>query len=444
MLVKTFQAVSMAEALQMVKAELGPDAMIISSKKERTKGILGFFSKPVFAVTAMIDRSPRLSRHPYQESREPEGNTGDMFKKSMLEPLVREIRELKGRVESLTTREGNGDDNGKKRTEKVPGPEIEKGASVDFLPTSMTRPEIRKIADHILNAAAAKYREKSVSADQPLVTGFSVDALATERAVSNELSPQLREVLHELSDAGIENEICGTLMESLKKAADGEEGKADLRNKVKETVAGMIKCAGQLKLKRKGPKIVALVGPTGVGKTTTIAKLAAMQTLKKKTKVALVTTDNFKAGAVEQLRTYAKVLRLPLEVAATAKELERAVSKHSDKDLILIDTTGKSPREREKLDELKSLLAGFEIESHLCVSATTRDCELKDILEQFRTLPIHRLLFTKLDESRQLGCMVNLHVRNKLPLSYFTKGQRVPEDIEIATGRKVAELVLGG
>jgi flagellar biosynthesis protein FlhF len=444
MLVKTFQAVSMAEALQMVKAELGPDAMIISSKQERRKGILGLFSKPVFAVTAMIERSPRPSRNPYQESRETEGNTSDMFKKSMLEPLIREIKDLKGRVESLTTKEDNGAVNGKQQPERAPETKPEKGASADFVPINMTKPEIRKIADHLLNAAAAKYREKSAPAGQSAGKEFVVDSFNDDRAVLNELSPQMMEILHELRETGLEDEICALLMESLQNASDGEEGKEKLRSELKEAISGMIKCGGQIKLKKQGPKIIALVGPTGVGKTTTIAKLAAMHTLKKKSKVALVTTDNFKAGAIEQLRTYAKVLRLPVEVATTAKELEKAVSKHGDKDLILIDTTGKSPRERDKLDELKSLLDGFEIESHLCVSATTRDNELKDILDQFRTLPIHRLLFTKLDESRQLGCMVNLHIRNKLPLSYFTKGQRVPEDIEIATGKKVAELVLGG
>ena len=246
-----------------------------------------------------------------------------------------------------------------------------------------------------------------------------------------------------MRDAGLDEGLCGTLIDSLQQSAADAAGKANLRSNAKEAIGKMIRCSGQPRLKKQGPRLIALVGPTGVGKTTTIAKLAAMYTMKKKVKVALVTTDIFRAGAVEQLKTYAKVLRLPMEVAATAKELEKALGNHADKDLILIDTTGKSPREREKQNEIKSLLGAFDIEYHLCVAATTRDSELENIIDQFQELPVHRLLFTKLDESSQLGCMVNLQIRNKLPLSFYTHGQRVPEDIELASGKKIAELVLG-
>jgi flagellar biosynthesis protein FlhF len=442
--VKTFKAISMAEALQMVKAELGPDAMIISSKKEQRKGLLRFFTKPVFAVTATIDQAPRPTRNPYQESKEPEGSTRDMFKNSMLEPLVREIRDLRGRVDALTTAERTVADNGKMPAGQGPGSEIEKSARDDLSSLQGVKPEVRKITDHLRNAAAAGLRGKPAPVSPLLETEFIAEPLAAEDAVCRQMSPQMQGILYELRTAGIGEELCGTLMKSLQQSAGEADGKEKLRSGIKTILAAMIRCAGQPRLKKRGPKLIALVGPTGVGKTTTIAKLAALYTLKKKAKVALVTTDNFRAGAVEQLKTYAKVLRLPMEVAATSKELAKVLGNHADKDLILIDTTGKSPLERDKLDGLKSLLAGLEIECHLCVAATTRDSELENIIDQFSALPVHRLLFTKLDESRQLGCMVNLQMRGKLPLSYFTLGQRVPEDIEVATGKKVAELVLGG
>ncbi len=444
MLVKTFQAGSMGEALQMVKAEFGTDAMIISSKKERRKGILSYFSKPVFAVTATIDPSPRPVRNPYQEDREAEGSTLDLFKKSMLEPLVREIRDLKGKVDALTVKEDTHANSKENQQAQGVGEESVKGGYGRFFPEDMAKPEIQKITDHLLDAAVARYRKKTGSAVQQLDKELVAEVSAVQSAVSRQSSPWMQEILHELRAAGLEEKLCGTLVDSLQQSP-GADGKDTLKNNVKESIAAMIRCSGQLRLKKEGPKLIVLVGPTGVGKTTTIAKLAAMYTLKKKSKVALVTTDGFRAGAVEQLKTYAKVLRLPLEVVATRNELETALCKHADKDLILIDTTGKSPSEQEKLDELKSLLEGLDTECHLCVSAMTRDSELENILDQFvSALPVHRLLFTKLDESRQLGCMVNLHIRNKLPLSYFTKGQRVPEDIEIATGKKIAELVMGG
>lgn len=439
MLVKTFQAGSMAEALQMVKAELGADAMIISSKKERKKGILGFFAKPVFAITATIDNTPRPVRNPYQESKEPEISTRDMFKNSMLEPLVREIRDLKDRVDAITTKEDKGGNSRKKQPGKVAEGESDKDVHDDFTRLHPANPEVRKITDHLFNAAVAKYREKT----EPVMQAIETEPVEDKSVILRRLSPQMQDILHELRDAGLEEGLCGTLIDSLQQSTDEAAEMESLRSDAKEAISKMTRCSGQLKLKKQGPKLIALVGPTGVGKTTTIAKLAAMFTLKKKVKVALVTTDNFRAGAVEQLKTYAKVLRLPLEVAATAKELEKALANHADKDLILIDTTGKSPRERGKLNEIKSLLGAFDIEYHLCVAATTRDSELENIIDQFQALPVHRLLFTKLDESRQLGCMVNLQIRNKLPLSFFTRGQRVPEDIEIASGKKIAELVLG-
>jgi flagellar biosynthesis protein FlhF len=443
MLVKTFQAGSMAEALRMVKAELGADAMIISSKKERRKGIFGFFAKPVFAITATVDNTPRPVRNPYQETKEPEISTRDMFKNAMLEPLVREIRDLKDRVDALTAKEVKGGNNRKQQ----PGPEAEayavKADTGDFTRLQPVNADVRKITDHLFDAAVAKYREKSGSELQVNATEPDQANPAAGAVSSRQLPPQLQDMLRELRDTGLEENLCGTLIDSLRQSAATAVGKDRLRSEAKETIAKMIRCSGQPRLKKQGPRLVALVGPTGVGKTTTIAKLAAMYTMKKKLKVALVTTDTFRAGAVEQLKTYAKVLRLPMEVAATAKELEKALAGHADKDLILIDTTGKSPREREKQDDMKSLLGGFDIEYHLCVAATTRDSELENIIDQFQALPVQRLLFTKLDESRQLGCMVNLQIRNKLPLSYFTHGQRVPEDIEIASGKKIAELVLG-
>jgi flagellar biosynthesis protein FlhF len=181
-----------------------------------------------------------------------------------------------------------------------------------------------------------------------------------------------------------------------------------------------------------------------VGKTTTIAKLAALYTIGRKAKIALVTIDTFRVGAVEQLKTYSRIMGVPLEVASTPKELEKALAAHTDKDLVLIDTVGRSPKDKETIEGLRSMLdSTFTIETHLCVAATTRERELRGIVESFSALPISRLLFTKLDESSSFGSIVNLQLENKLPLSYFTRGQRVPEDIEPASGKKVAELILG-
>ena len=133
---------------------------------------------------------------------------------------------------------------------------------------------------------------------------------------------------------------------------------------------------------------------------------------------------------------------MPMEIASTPEELASAIRAHAGKQLVFIDTAGRNPRDRNKILEMKSFLeVNPDIETHLCLSATTRDRELTQAVTRFGALPISRLLFTKLDESMSFGCIVNTHLQNKLPLSYFTTGQRVPEDIETATPQRVANLV---
>ena len=134
---------------------------------------------------------------------------------------------------------------------------------------------------------------------------------------------------------------------------------------------------------------------------------------------------------------------IPLEVAATPAELKKAIEKHRDKELIIVDTAGRSPKDQDKLDELKAFFeveAGMEL--HLCLSSTTKDEDLEEIVRRFSILPVTKLLFTKLDECATLGCIVNLHLKTSLPLSYFTNGQMVPEDIAVASPRRLANLIV--
>ncbi len=445
MLVKTFQAVSMSEALQMVKAELGSDAMIISSRKERRKGILGFFRKPVFEITATVDKSPlpkRDTNNPYVKAREEGASTREEFQKSMLEPLVRELRELKDRVDSINPRQAKNLANEVIPSANASSVADKGGRGNGFIPMSNGRPDMDKIRELLIETVAAKSTKNAAIAKETPAENITVDTIKDEYATTGISASTHMNLSNELKGTGMDLALCEKLIESA--GSVSAEDEAGARVIIRETLAGMIRCSGVARLKKNGPRMIALVGPTGVGKTTTIAKLAAMYTLKKKVKVALVTTDIFRAGAVEQLKTYANVLRVPMETASTKKELEKAMEAHSDKDIILIDTAGKSSRDCGKLDELSGLLNGDSgIEKHLCLSATTRDEDLQDIVSQFKTLTVQRVLFTKLDESRKLGCIANVSLRNNLPLSYITNGQRVPEDIEAASGKKVAQMVLG-
>jgi flagellar biosynthesis protein FlhF len=470
----------MSEALRMVKAEMGLDAMILSSKKERRRGILGYFSKPYFEVTAALEPRPPSRPNPYREEPVPvvperELSTREEFQNSMLGPLAREVRELKVRIEALSKRDAQP---ATVQSASAPTAQPELAGEPEQGPRTFAKEELEEIKKLLYNAVSGKEKQhaKPVSfpqADAQPQAPQQQEAVQQEavqlrqqlsrllvprepqlnepqifRAPADSDSAQHENLLLELLAGQLRAEELGSegvelLMEQIRPAAEDGAELDELKGMLAETLAGLVKCSGSLRMKKNGPRIVAVVGPTGVGKTTTIAKLAAMHALNRGASVALVTTDNFRVGAIEQLKTYAKIMDLPLEVVATSQELGKALAQHADKDLILIDTAGRSPKDADRLEELKGYLechAG--IETYLCMSATTRVRELDEIVATFSVLPITKLLFTKLDESESFGCIVNAHLKHKLPLSYFTTGQKVPEDIEVATSRKLAALVV--
>jgi len=458
MLVKTFEAVDMSEALKMVKAELGPDAMILSSKKERRRGILGFFSKPVVQVTAALEvRQQRPAANPYREEQERHRSAKEELENSMLAPLARELKDLRDKVEMLSRREPAPEsfDSRKEASAPQAAPEVAvkpPQEKAPFNPKAIPKQDLEEMKQLLFKTLAANGAGTAEAATTKREVAEALKAKVAA-AVSGEkplsgraggLRQALRTIVNDLHRKGLERGAVRTLMEQVRPEASKGGTVDTLRESLPSAFANVIKCAGPLTLKKSAPRIIALVGPTGVGKTTTVAKLAALYALRDGHRAALITIDNFRVGAVEQLKTYARIMGLPLEVAATPAELEAAIELHGDKELILIDTAGRSPKDQEKIDELKGFLESrFAIEIHLCLAATTRDREVQDIVERFGILPVSRVIFTKLDESESFGSIVNAHLRTKFPLSYFTTGQRVPEDLEIATAGRLAGLVLG-
>ena len=434
MLVKTFQALSMAEALRMVKAELGPDAMILSTKKEKTGGFFGFFSKQVYRVTAAIEPvrnpAPPVAVAPvaYRERPERERTAKEELESSMLAPLARELKDLREKVEALSRKEEKAVDDEK----------MTDGQESGFSLKNIPRADLEEIKKLLLNTLA-KSQEVGVRTVQwPNATEIT----SLQGQSGEELLPEDSPLAQELVKSGVSTELIRKILDTLT-TLPVEGGNQTLKSRLGETLGRLIKFAGTLKLRKNSPRIVALVGPTGVGKTTTTAKLAAMYALNRGNKVALITMDIFRVGAVEQLKTYSRIMGIPLEVASTPKELEKAVEKHAACDLIFIDTAGRSHKDKEKLDEMKNFLDNkIPIEVYLCLSATTKDRELEEILSRFRIFPISKVVFTKIDECESFGNMVNLLMKDNLQIAYFTTGQRVPEDIEVATPAKLAEMIL--
>jgi len=427
----------MAEALRMVKAELGPDAMILSTKKENTGGILGFFSKSVYRVTAAIDPVQKQAPPPapaYGANRprpERERTAKEELESSMFAPLARELKELREKVDALSRREEDGKKHSREEGQEDAQP-------LGFNLKNVPREDLEEIKKLLLNTLAKSQDGGAKAVQWPLAS----EAAAAEPQSGLDLLPEDSPLARELVQAGISTDLIRRILDTLG-TLPADDGGQTLKTRLGATLSKLIKFAGTLKMRKNSPRIIALVGPTGVGKTTTTAKLAAMYALNRGNKVALITMDIFRVGAVEQLKTYSRIMGIPLEVASTPKELEKAVEKHAACDLIFIDTAGRSHKDKEKLDEMKNFLDNkIPIEVYLCLSATTKDRELEEILNRFKIFQISKVVFTKIDESESFGNMVNLLMKDNLQIAYFTTGQRVPEDIEVATSAKLADMIL--
>ncbi len=203
--------------------------------------------------------------------------------------------------------------------------------------------------------------------------------------------------------------------------------------------------SGPIQVGGAGPKVVAFVGPTGVGKTTSIAKLAAHYAIQQKCSVGLITVDTFRIAAVEQLRTYAEIMDLPLEVVSSPREMREAVSRLSDCNLILLDTAGRSPQDEVRVAELRHMLAAAGVSEIILVLSATAGLEsCQSAADAFSRIGATSLLLTKLDEAVSLGNLVPVFCNPHLPLCYVTDGQNVPQDIRPADPRLLAQRILQG
>ncbi len=413
MLVKVFEAEEMSVALKMVKETLGPDALILSTRTLR-KGGLGVFGKPILEVTAAVEspalasevpapaapRKPAMKAEPVRDAEE-EITYQDVWKKrKVVDPLEEEVREIRQRLarEDFTALKGE----------------------IDEL-----KGLIRRVSRQ---EGAGAEGPKRASGPFPAKEGGSAPLLTA------------------LMRTGMDAEAAETILRFAadRFPADQWQRPEEMDPLLQSTISDLVPVTGALSPLGDRQQRIALVGPTGVGKTTTIAKLAAEVVLKGGGSVALVTIDTYRIAAVEQLKVYAEIMNLPVEVVFTPEQLQGAFDKHRDKDLILIDTAGRSPRDEGRLEELAAFFgADSGVSAHLVLAAPTREGDLREIVRRFGRLEIESLVFTKLDECETCGALLNIPVHSNLPISYLTNGQRVPEDLLVADPTTVAGFVMG-
>lgn len=438
MRVRVFEAENMQSALRQVKEELGPKAIIISTRTVR-KGKTGVFNKPKLEVTAALEAeegAEEASSGQKGGSRQPApvlGTSGpetDVHRRKASRAQAAYSRSRSGPVSQPEAASNSVPSGGKSRVSN-PGegkkPKPEDNGSYD--------PALQTIQGEIAELRQMVKDLRSTGAQ----TGTYPAAPGT---VAEAEDP----VLDTLLRRGLEWDVACKAAARFNQEYHPDEVADESRfmEGINSVLAGLITSRDPLWEQQGGDKRrVALLGPTGAGKTTTIAKLAANYLSRVSSRIALVTIDNYRIAAVEQLKIYADIMNIPLEVVTSASHIPTTFARHEDKDLILVDTAGRSPHDEESLQELNSFLSsGTGVENHLLLSATTREQAMQRTINSFQAVGLNGLVFTKMDECEDFGSLFNIHIRNEYPLSYFTTGQKVPEDLMAADGHYLAERLI--
>lgn len=298
----------------------------------------------------------------------------------------------------------------------------------------------RSATDHTSRESQASL-QRQLDSIRRMVEGLSRGALAQRE----EIPADLFQIYTQLIDAEVDEELARELICRLRDATGaGPTDPLQCRHQLSSMVEADLRCGGPIAITPGRRKVVALVGPTGVGKTTTIAKLAANFRLRDGIRMGLVTVDTYRIAAVEQLRTYAEIIDLPMKVVTSPNEMSRALSDLRGMDLVLIDTAGRSPKDEPRIQELRQLLDEAQVdETHLVLSMTSSTKSLEAGVEKFAAAGVTSLILTKLDEALGMGGLLSIARRVPLPISYVTTGQDVPDDIETASARRLSRLILG-
>jgi len=422
--IKTFRAGSLQEALNRVRDELGPDAAVLQTREVRA-GWLGLGRREVEVLASVDVWVP--SRLPPRE----------LDAEEALAVPVHETLSTSSEVPVKARGRHVG-----ARADLSPPPLVSDYRQA-FRPTEGTLTQGPSVVADLCGTSRKNLRSSDPvpSREQPPVNDTS-----RHRPLSA-ASPTLLDSYHELLDAEFSADQARELLDRATADLTGDDNDADGPAVVKSRIARLIeqdlKTTGPLAVTPGRRRVVAFVGPTGVGKTTTIAKLAAQFRLREHRRVGLVSLDTYRIAAVEQLRTYADLIDLPLEVVSTPREMGQAMQRFADLDLVLIDTAGRSPCDEIRIHELRAFLHEAQAdEIQLVLSCGTNVRQLEQVTDRFAVAGVTAVLLTKLDESTALGGLFPWLRACQVPLSYLTTGQNVPQDIEPADRKKFARRLL--
>jgi len=446
MLVRKFEAENMAAALKQVKETLGSDALILSTRTLGKKG-LGVLGKQTIEVTAAIE-SPAMKNNLRQAVPTQERQFATLGKvATTYSQRVETLEDEQVALSQAAKRES-------RRVEVISNPlEDEVRAlrsQLEAQNVGQLQDEINQLKELVTQFTQAQQPKPEVVAPVPVMPKVDPVQKVTPSAtqvsqLKTNTERSLEELIDILTERGIDQDAAATIARFAgPQMNERQRQEPDLcRQFLSHTVAGLVQTTGTLWKPGDPQKRISLIGATGVGKTTTIAKLAAEAITQSGARVALVTIDTYRIAAVEQLKVYGEIMGLPVEVVLSPEQLQEAFRRHRDKDLILIDTAGRSPRDNARIDELNEFLGqDSDVENCLVLSATTEERLQQKTLKSFNRLPISRLIFTKLDESDRCGSLINIPIRSNLPLAYLTNGQQVPEDLILAEPQVVADLVM--
>ncbi len=416
MVIKKYIAKTEQEAVELAREELGKNVVIMNVKKNSPRGLAKIFRKESVEVTAAVDEvedekkadTPDFSRLQEVIGSEPEPAPDS--KKAMVQAAKAALVEKKQVIAEKEEKE-----------ETI----VETNAIEQKLS------DLQSLLEKRINLPA----QEAVSEEKP------------EDKKQDKTKAYLRLIRSQMENNEVEPGYIEQLLEEIEGSLKKDASLDNILSGVYQKIVLKMGRPHLIDLHAKKKKYVFFIGPTGVGKTTTIAKIASMLKLSKKVKVALVTSDTYRIAAVEQLKTYANILGVPLKVVYSSEEVEAIMEELEKYDLVLIDTAGRSHNNKEQREDLHRLLEVVpeqEREVFLVLSATTKYRDLVKISQSYSEITKYSLIFTKLDETDAIGNIFNIRMLTGAPLSYMTWGQNVPDDIGKADAQKMAKQLLGG